>query len=147
MKNVPLVTYENGKRRVIGEANIDVRNGEIIVDGQVYDRDEATRVFDDSMTGFSVTPQPDGPTCVQWRKPLDTPNMLEPTGDKGLGLVMTVKRRRRLPDLDTIEPLMVQGQPYTAKDLPVLDRTHEALGHGPEWMASERRAAIARVTE
>lgn len=37
--------------------------------------------------------------------------------------------------------------PYTATDLPQLDRLHSLVGLGPEWLASERRAEIARETD
>jgi hypothetical protein len=37
--------------------------------------------------------------------------------------------------------------PYTADDLPELDRLHRIIGLGSEWLASERRAELAEGAE
>lgn len=99
MRKVPLVTYETGERQIIGEAEVDIQDGDVIVNGHVFDRDHAAHLFDESMTGFSIQPKDGNQAIVSWRTPLKTHDLFHPTinpeGDsKGIDLIMTVPRKQ-----------------------------------------------------
>lgn len=58
-KEVPLVTYEGGKRNEIGTAKVKVTPGEVLVEGKVIT--SATAIFGDALKGVSLDEPKDAP--------------------------------------------------------------------------------------
>lgn len=58
MKHVPVVTYEDGKRKVIGEAKVDIRHGIIMVEAD-FDHQVMLKAYK-KMQYISISSKPEG---------------------------------------------------------------------------------------